>query len=214
MMAQPTSRHRRRNGPRSGCGAIAGDRLELVERAAGMAEAAARDHRHIGAAGGQRRRQHQATRCRRSPPVECLSTTGPGRSQSSTCPESRIARVSATRPCLAQALQQAPPWRRPRPAHRSPRLRRGPSANQRSVIGAGQARRRASSAMILRASTSSAPVHVRGGKDAGQKIGRRSWSGCAAVGGARASPARRLGEFGDLLAAAAAGRHRARGCRR
>ena len=38
---------------------IAGDRIHLVERAAGVAEAAARDHRHIGAAGCDDRRQHQ-----------------------------------------------------------------------------------------------------------------------------------------------------------
>ena len=39
---------------------VAGDRVELVERSAGMAEAAPRDHRHIGAAGRERRREHQA----------------------------------------------------------------------------------------------------------------------------------------------------------
>ena len=38
----------------------AGDRLELVERAAGVAEAAAGDHRHVHAAGGGERREHQA----------------------------------------------------------------------------------------------------------------------------------------------------------
>jgi hypothetical protein len=47
-------------GLRVGLGAVAGDRVELVERAAGMAEPAARDHRHIGAAGGERRGEHQA----------------------------------------------------------------------------------------------------------------------------------------------------------
>ena len=38
---------------------IAGDRFHLVQRAAGMAETAARDHRHGRAAGGDDRRQHQ-----------------------------------------------------------------------------------------------------------------------------------------------------------
>ena len=38
---------------------IARDRIELVERAAGVAEAAARDHRHEGAAGGEHRREHE-----------------------------------------------------------------------------------------------------------------------------------------------------------
>ena len=38
-----------------GLGGVAGDRVELVERAAGMAEAAAGDHRDVGAAGGERR---------------------------------------------------------------------------------------------------------------------------------------------------------------
>ncbi len=42
-------------GPR----VVAGDRVELVERAAGVAEAAAGDHRHRAAAGGDDRRQHQ-----------------------------------------------------------------------------------------------------------------------------------------------------------
>ena len=37
--------------------AEAGDRLELVERAAGVAEAAARHHRHRDAARGDRRRE-------------------------------------------------------------------------------------------------------------------------------------------------------------
>ena len=43
-----------------GLGGVAGDGVELVERAAGMAEAAAGDHRHVGAAGGERRGEHQA----------------------------------------------------------------------------------------------------------------------------------------------------------
>ena len=38
---------------------VAGDRIELVERAAGVAEAAAGDHRHVGAAGREHRREHQ-----------------------------------------------------------------------------------------------------------------------------------------------------------
>ncbi len=40
------------------------------------------------------------------PPVECLSTTGPGRSQSRTRPVSRMARVSATRPSSVKAAQE------------------------------------------------------------------------------------------------------------
>jgi hypothetical protein len=39
--------------------AIARDRLQLVERAARVAEAPARDHRHVGPAGGQRRRKQE-----------------------------------------------------------------------------------------------------------------------------------------------------------
>ena len=38
---------------------VAGDGIELVERAAGMAEAAARDHRHEGAEGCEHRGEHQ-----------------------------------------------------------------------------------------------------------------------------------------------------------
>ena len=40
-------------------GAEAGDRFELVERAAGGAEAAAGDHRHLQIAAGQERRERQ-----------------------------------------------------------------------------------------------------------------------------------------------------------
>ena len=39
---------------------VAGDRVELVQRPAGVAEAAAADHRHRDAAGGEDRREHQA----------------------------------------------------------------------------------------------------------------------------------------------------------
>ena len=60
MIAQPTSRTTRRNSAMSGCRDVAGDRLELVERAAGVAEAAPGNHRHEGAAGRQHRREHQA----------------------------------------------------------------------------------------------------------------------------------------------------------
>ena len=38
----------------------AGDRLELVEGAAGVAQAAAGDHRHVDAAGRGQRREHEA----------------------------------------------------------------------------------------------------------------------------------------------------------
>ena len=51
-----------------------------------------------------------------TPPVECLSVTGPGRSdQSSTSPESRMAMVSATAssrlmPLRKTAMAKAPTW--------------------------------------------------------------------------------------------------------
>ena len=41
-----------------------------------------------------------------TPPVECLSTTGPGRSQASTAPQSRMARVSATRSSSVHAAEE------------------------------------------------------------------------------------------------------------
>ena len=47
--------HHAAEGLGVGLGGVAGDRVELVERAAGVAEAAAGDHRHEGAAGGERR---------------------------------------------------------------------------------------------------------------------------------------------------------------
>src|SRR3954447_5059894 len=50
-----------------------------------------------------------------TPPVECLSTTGLSRFQSSTLPESRIARVNArrsslSRPLRKKAIASAPTW--------------------------------------------------------------------------------------------------------
>ena len=43
-----------------GLGRVTGNAVQLVQRAAGMAQAAARDHRHIRAARRHHRRQHQA----------------------------------------------------------------------------------------------------------------------------------------------------------
>ncbi len=96
-MAQPVCATQRRNVGSSGSVQKAGDRFQLVQRAARMAQAPAGYHRHIRPAGRQHRRKDQDT-VSPIPPVECLSTTGPGRSQRITRPLSRIARVSATRP--------------------------------------------------------------------------------------------------------------------
>ncbi len=46
-------------GEKIGLGGVARNRIELVERAAGVAEAAARDHRNEGAAGGEHRAEHE-----------------------------------------------------------------------------------------------------------------------------------------------------------
>src|SRR4051794_931124 len=75
-----------------------------------------------------------------TPPVECLSTTGLSRFQSRTLPESRIARVRASRSSLSrplrkQAIASAPTWASERlpsviPATRKPicsALRAAPS---------------------------------------------------------------------------------------
>ena len=77
--------------------AITRDRLELVERAAGVAQPPARDHRHIGPASGQRRRQHQRdaiAHAARGMLVEHRPVEIPAQH----CPLSRIARVNCTRP--------------------------------------------------------------------------------------------------------------------
>ena len=58
-IAQPTSSTTRWSRSTSGLVVVAGHAVELVERAAGVAEAAAGDHRHRAAAGGDDRRQHQ-----------------------------------------------------------------------------------------------------------------------------------------------------------
>ncbi len=59
MMAQPAAAIALRRERLVGLRPVAGDRIELVERAAGVAEAAAGDHRHDAAAGGDDRREHQ-----------------------------------------------------------------------------------------------------------------------------------------------------------
>ena len=100
-------RHRRaRSASRSGADVVAGDRLELVERAAGVAEAAAGDHRHRAAAGRDDRREQQADLVADAA-GRVLVEAGPGRpaSQSSTSPESRIAPVSAIRSAAVMPRQ-------------------------------------------------------------------------------------------------------------
>ncbi len=62
MIAQPCSRTTLRNRRVIRLGRIARHGVELVERAAGMAEAAPGNHRHIAAASRHRRRQRQADR--------------------------------------------------------------------------------------------------------------------------------------------------------
>ena len=58
-IAQPASRDGGAQAREVGRGVVAGDRVELVERAARVAEAAAGDHRHRAAAGGEDRREQQ-----------------------------------------------------------------------------------------------------------------------------------------------------------
>jgi hypothetical protein len=59
MIAQPASRTVATKRSRSRRRVVAGDRVELVERAAGVAQPAPGDHRHRAAAGGDDRRQQQ-----------------------------------------------------------------------------------------------------------------------------------------------------------
>ena len=71
---------------------VARDRVELVERAAGVAEAAAGDHRHRAAAGRDDRREQQADLVADAAGrvlVEHRAGRGPASDQSSTSPESR-----------------------------------------------------------------------------------------------------------------------------
>ena len=60
MMAQPTSRDDAAERVEVRLRDVAGDGVQLVERAAGVAEAASGDHRHEAAAGRDRGREHQA----------------------------------------------------------------------------------------------------------------------------------------------------------
>ena len=114
----------------SGCVLIAGDRVELVERAAGMAEPAAGDHRHDAAAGGDDRRQHQRDVVADAAgrmlvehrpvglrPVEHVAGIAHGKRQR------RRARPS---PCRGRR----PPSRRRRPALRSRCRRSGPRSRK------------------------------------------------------------------------------------
>ena len=97
MMAQPTSRTTLAEGRDVGLRDIARDGVELVERAAGMAEAAARDHRHEAAAGRDRRRERAGSQCRRR--RRSNACRGPGRAGPRSAPRRNrvMARVSATR---------------------------------------------------------------------------------------------------------------------
>src|SRR5690606_8635336 len=138
------------------------------------------------------------------PPVECLSTTGPGRFQSSTLPESRMASVQATRSVSSSrlrrtAIAKAPAWA----SVTAPEAR--PLANH-VAASAGSPFRSRTPAMIWRASIS-APPHVRRLEPPGQEIAHRRVEPLAIGGGKRH---RRVvaAELRKLLAAAAAGRHR------
>ena len=97
---------------------VAGDRVELVERPARVAEPAPGDHRHGAAAGGDDRRQQQADLVADAA-GRVLVERGPGRStsdQSSTSPECvlwwvKAMRSSAVRPWSRIAMASAPTWR-------------------------------------------------------------------------------------------------------
>ena len=123
---------------RSAMSANLGAKLVLGERRCGSrgSPRACRACRRCGRgrgprSSGHRRRMPASAGARRSdtqspmPPVECLSRTGPGRSQCRTWPLSRMARVRATRARLAQPAAGRRPWRRRPPAHPSRRPRRG-----------------------------------------------------------------------------------------
>ena len=116
---------------------VARDRRELVERAAGMAEPAAGDHRHEGAAGGHDRRQHQAhlvadaaarmlvdhrARQRQALPFEGHAGVASGR-----------ASAPPARPSSCRG--RTPPWRRPRPGPRSG-CRRGCHGHTKAISSA------------------------------------------------------------------------------
>ena len=115
MMAQPTSRDDAAEGLGVGLGRVAGDGVELVERAAGVAEAAAGDHRHEGAAGGERRGEHEADVVADAAGrvlVDHRPGEVPGRGP---CRESRMASVSATRSSVSMprkktAMAKAATW--------------------------------------------------------------------------------------------------------
>ena len=92
--------------PSSGWRPIAGNGIELVERAAGVAEAAPGDHRHEAAAGRDDRRQHQRDIVADAAGRMLVEHRPAAVRQSSTSPESRMASVSATRSSHAHAVEE------------------------------------------------------------------------------------------------------------
>ena len=103
--------------------AEAGDRLELVERAAGVAQPAARDHRHRHARPPPRSAPGSARSCRRRPPCCACRSSGrgspTGRRPIPTASSRRSGRRSRPRPSRARRSPSAAPTTGNRPPRRA-----------------------------------------------------------------------------------------------
>ena len=160
-IAQPALAHRLRGSARSGRGVVAGDRLELVERAAGVAEPAAGDHRHGAAAGGHDRREQQADLVAH-PAGRVLVEHRAG--QAGVRPVEHVARVASSRgegdPLLGGharstiAMANAPTWA-------SVSVPSAIPAHQPRELVVGSARRRRACADQLRDVAPQAPEPAR-----------------------------------------------------
>ena len=88
-------------------GSVARDCFKLVERAARMAQPAARDHQYIGAAGGQSRRQGQRHAIAHTAGGMFVEH-GPGTSHCNVLPLSRMAHVQGDAPSAVEGRAADP----------------------------------------------------------------------------------------------------------
>ena len=97
-------------------GVVAGDRVELVERAAGVAEPAAGDHRHAGRRRPRRSAPAAARPCRRR--RRSSACRAPARRPTRARCRSASSRRSARRARRRRGRGRRPPSRTPRPGRR------------------------------------------------------------------------------------------------
>ena len=190
MIAQPASAHDAAQQVEVGRGRVAGDRVELVERPAGVAEPAAGDHRHHAAAGRDDRREQQRDLVADAA-GRVLVEHRPVVPRAARC-RSRASRRSARRARRRRGRGRRPPSRTRRPGRRTARRRRsrrrGTRSPRRSASPPSRLRR-ISSWGITRSATKRS---ISGPSRAAPCLATRSV--CSWL---SSSPAHALGEVGD-----------------